>query len=292
MASEGVRVAILGIAQDGGVPQAGCNCERCLEAQRDPALRLYPSSIAIQGKEGGLHLIEATRDISQQIWMAATSFGNDIVSIPRTLCITHSHLGHIDGLGQFGKEAMGVDSIPLLVSSKVRNVVHSRDLGSPFDVKIVESGSPVVPSERCGFDYTLVPVPHRDEHSDTHAILNRGPARTMLFLPDHDSWGQTLGHYGAKDVKGWLRSLGVGIALIDGTFWDGDELPGRDMSQVPHPLVSETLEMIGCREEGDPEIYFIHLNHTNPLIDKGSVQSTQVEEMGWGVARQSCVFEL
>ena len=82
MASEGVRVAILGIAQDGGVPQAGCNCERCLEAQRDPALRLYPSSIAIQGKEGGLHLIEATRDISQQIWMAALVLGTISFQFP------------------------------------------------------------------------------------------------------------------------------------------------------------------------------------------------------------------
>ena len=292
MDSCGVRVAILGVAQDGGVPQAGCGCERCSAAQLDPSLRLHPSSIAILGEDGGLHLVEATRDVSQQLWIASTSLGMDGLQTPKSVCLTHAHLGHIDGLGQFGKESMGLDSVPLLASSKVLDAVCARGLEGPFETTVVESSLPFTPSKGCGFQYTLLPVPHRDEDSDTHAILISGPNKSLLFLPDHDNWGETLGLYGAKDVRSWLLELGVDIALIDGTFWDEDELPGRDMTQIPHPTVSETLERIGKREDGDPDVIFIHLNHTNPLVDESSDQTRRVGELGWGVAQQSTVLEL
>lgn len=93
-------------------------------------------------------------------------------------------------------------------------------------------------------------------------------------------------------MRSWLLELGVDIALIDGTFWDEGELPGRDMTQIPHPTVSETLERIGKREDGDPDVIFIHLNHTNPLVDESSDQTRRVGELGWGVAQQSTVLEL
>jgi pyrroloquinoline quinone biosynthesis protein B len=89
-----------------------------------------------------------------------------------------------------------------------------------------------------------------------------------------------------------LASLGVEIALIDGTFWSSDELAGRNQDKVPHPPVSKTLEMLGPRQENDPEIYFIHLNHTNPLYDSESEASTLLAASGWSIARQGQTFSL
>ena len=106
------------------------------------------------------------------------------------------------------------------------------------------------------------PVPHRDEFSDTHAIKIIGPSSSLLFLPDHDDW-PTLDMAGQTSIRDWLNSLEVNFALIDGTFWSGDELDGRDMSQIPHPTISETIARLGRREDGDPEVIFFHLNHTN-----------------------------
>ncbi|HJM13507.1 MAG TPA: MBL fold metallo-hydrolase [Candidatus Thalassarchaeaceae archaeon] len=292
MVSGGVRVAILGIAQDGGVPQAGCNCDRCTTALNDHSLRLHPTSCAVMGEDGGLHLIEASRAIAQQLGIASDCLGLGGVAIPETVCLTHTHLGHIDGLGQFGKEAMGLDSVPLMASSKVLEVVIARSLDSPFELVEVCANSPFMPTEGCGFRYTLIPIPHRDDQSDTHAILISGPNKTLLFLPDQDSWNQTLDLYGSEGVKSWLTDLGVDVALIDGTFWDGNELPGRDLSRIPHPSVSESLSRIGAKEEGDPDIIFIHLNHSNPLIDEQSPETREVESMGWAVARQSSVIDL
>tara|TARA_B100001123_G_scaffold102121_1_gene118153 strand:+ start:5081 stop:5959 length:879 start_codon:yes stop_codon:yes gene_type:complete len=286
MAPGEVELAIVGISQDGGVPQAGCECESCSSAILDPKLRLHPVCCAIRGSDGSLHIIEATRNLPEQLGIAASVLGLGGSSIPDTVCLTHAHLGHIDGLGQFGKESMGLSEIPLFASKSVVQFLDSRGFLNPFQAKEVQAGTPFHPSEGCGFQYTMIPVPHRDEFSDTHAIVVEGPNSKLLFLPDHDDWGKTLESSGFEDIRGWLLSLDIDFALVDGTFWDNSELRGRDMSQIPHPTISETLERIGNRGEEDPDIIFIHINHTNPVLDKQSAQYGEVASKGWSVAKQ------
>jgi len=135
-------------------------------------------------------------------------------------------------------------------------------------------------------------VPHRDELSDMHAFILRGPNRSLLFLPDHDTWEETLTRHHASTIRSWLASLKVDIALVDGTFWSSDELAGRNQDKVPHPPVSQTLEMLGSRAEGDPALHFIHLNHTNPLYDPNSEASAELTRSGWSVAAQGQRFTL
>jgi pyrroloquinoline quinone biosynthesis protein B len=137
-----------------------------------------------------------------------------------------------------------------------------------------------------------VHVPHRAELSDMHAFVVRGPNHSLLYLPDHDDWGSTLERHQCTSIRQWLNLLKVDIALIDGTFWDMDELPALRQNNVPHPPVSETLDRLGARRDGDPELFFIHLNHTNPLHDERSEASAKVRSMGWGVAQQGQQFTL
>ena len=287
-----VKLVILGTSQDGGVPQAGCGCSNCSMAIEDPSLRLHPVSCAIRGSDGSIHIIEATRSLAEQLSIAASVLGEGRTVLPETVCLTHSHLGHIDGLGQFGNEAMGLENVPLFASESVQSSLRDRYVLSPFRAIGFTPGHPFYPSEGCGFTYTMVPVPHRDEVSDTHAVLIRGPMSSLLFLPDHDGWSGTLDSAGAADLRGWLGSLGVEFALLDGTFWDSKELPGRDMSQIPHPPIEETLERLGDRVDGDPEIMFFHLNHTNPVLGRGSVEREKVISMGWSIAEQGSLIVL
>tara|TARA_B100001123_G_C15222381_1_gene991782 strand:+ start:579 stop:1187 length:609 start_codon:yes stop_codon:yes gene_type:complete len=201
------------------------------------------------------------------------------------------HIGHVDGLGQFGKEIMGVSRLPLFASSSVVFEMERREMMAPFATSEVSAMEGFEPSEGCGFELVFIPVPHRDEFADTHAILIRGPDKSVLFLPDHDKWSDTLAEHGAETIREWISSLKADIALIDGSFWNSGELPGRDMSQIPHPTVSESLMRLGQRREGDPEIYFIHLNHSNPLLKQGS-EYDELVGMGWGVCWQGQHFSL
>ena len=170
MAVGDVEVVVVGIAQDGGVPQAGCSCERCVSALSDPSKILYPVSCVISGADGSVHRIEATRSLPQQLGIAANTLGRGDSLVPDSVSLTHAHLGHIDGIGQFGKEAIGASGIPLFASSSVIQVLEERRLSEPFQANAISPGTPFSPTEGCGFELDFVRVPHRDEYSDTHAI--------------------------------------------------------------------------------------------------------------------------
>ena len=81
-----------------------------------------------------------------------------------------------------------------------------------------------------GVTVTAHVVPHRDEFSETVAFEIRGPENALLYLPDVDKWSRM-----EPGVETLISR--VDIALLDGTFFDANELPGRDMSEIPHPFV-------------------------------------------------------
>ena len=58
MKSGFIEVTILGIAQDGGVPQTGCSCENCISAHINHKLRKSAVSCGVRGIDDSLHLIE------------------------------------------------------------------------------------------------------------------------------------------------------------------------------------------------------------------------------------------
>ena len=257
-----------------------------------PQPATQPGGLWVRGADGSLHLIEASRSLPEQLAIWSSALRLDAGLRPDTVCLTHTHLGHIDGLGQFGIEVMGMRGVSLFASSSVIDVVAKRGLSSPFVCHAVKPGVGFRPSEGCGFEYVLVPVPHRDEEADTHAVVVRGPNSSVLFLPDHDDWGQTLELHGADGIREWLSQLGVSIALLDGTFWDASELPRRDISQIPHPMITDTLERLGERREDDPEVLFVHMNHSNPVLDSTSKEAHEVDALGWSVAERSSVLRL
>jgi pyrroloquinoline quinone biosynthesis protein B len=112
-----------------------------------------------------------------------------------------------------------------------------------------------------GLRVTAFLVPHRDEFTDTVGYLIEGPRRKALYIPDIDQWQR------------WDRSIrevvgGVDLAFLDGTFAAADEIPGRSVADIPHPLIPATRELLkGVRAD----VWFIHLNHTNAQLDARDV---------------------
>ena len=114
----------------------------------------------------------------------------------------------------------------------------------------------------------------------------------MLFLPDHDDWEQTLKSVGHTNPNDWFQSLRATHVLLDATFWNGEELPGRDMKDVPHPTVEDSIERLQQGGVGGPEIILIHLNHTNPLNNPNSPESRMIEDAGHSVGQRGWTVEL
>jgi len=223
---------------------------------------------------GSNHLIEATRYLPEQLQIWS--------KIPDEVWLTHAHLGHVDGLGLFGKEVMNSDSLPLNLSPSMQSLFDS----NPMWKRLQDDGN-LIPQDFAN-TFEAISIPHRGEHSDTHAFIIRGQNESLLFMPDHDTWQETLQ---GKSIREWLAHLSIDTALIDGTFWSADELKNRDQSEIPHPPVLETIERLGYRTAEDPRIVFIHLNHTNPLCHDGD-ERKQLLDMGWEIGEEGMRFNL
>ena len=281
------KVTLLGTAQDGGRPQPGC--QRLCCSDLGPEDIRHPVSLGITDETGRGHLIEATRALGDQLNIWEHPPLNSVI-------LTHAHFGHVDGLGLFGRETLNARGLDLYASTSMLSLIEQ----TPQWSLMVEQGVFSAVPTAAGSLHSLSPdvlleavqVPHRAELSDMHAFIVRGPNQSVLFLPDHDRWDDTLAHHHVSSIREWLSALRVDIALVDGTFWSANELSGRRQDEVPHPTVSETLERLGPRVEGDPHVVFIHLNHTNPLHEPSSPEHQTVIDMGWTVGEQGMTFTL
>lgn len=270
-------ITVLGIAQDGGRPQPGCQRPCCKDLSQSDYRS--PVSLGIKTENGTTILIEATRDLGRQL----LTFGEPSID---HLFLTHAHLGHVDGLGLFGRETMSARGIPLHSSSSMQSLIKS----TPAWAILLEQGvfnlTEIGQVEIDDVVIESIAIPHRAELSDMHAFVIRGKDHSVLFLPDHDSWDQTLSAHNASSIREWLNNLAITHALLDGTFWSGDELQGRDMSVVPHPTIQDSLMRLGEKKIEDPEIYFTHLNHTNPALQENSAEYQKITQLGWKVSSE------
>jgi len=280
-----VRAVVLGIAQDGGVPHIGCRQERCEAARRDPSRRERVASLGLVDEDRRF-LIDATPDLPSQV-ASLDPERPASRSIVDGILLTHAHVGHYTGLMYLGREALGASGVPVWATPRMARFLRQNGpwsqlvaLGS-IALKEMEPGRPIALTER--LRVTPLLVPHRDELSDTVGFRVQGSSRALLYIPDIDAW------------EPWDRTLpeevaGVDWALLDGTFEDPAELPGRSRAEIPHPLVGETIARLGPRPRR-AHVLFIHLNHTNRLLrDEAALRA--LDEKGFAVARDGQELEL
>jgi pyrroloquinoline quinone biosynthesis protein B len=290
-------VVVLGTAQDGGLPQIGCAAACCAAARADPERRrLVTSLLLVDPRSGKRWLFDATPDLPAQVERARPhahpdgKAGEGRPALFDGVFLTHAHMGHYAGLLALGREAYG--SAPQTVHASAAMGAFLRT-NAPWsllvDARHVElaelvPGEPVVLAP----DLTVTPlaVPHRQELSDTLAFVLRGPRRALLYLPDVDAWER-------MDPSIEARLAEVDVALVDATFFDGGELPGRDLSAIPHPFVVHSLARFAPLDEHErAKLRFTHLNHSNPAADPASAAAARVRDAGMAVARDGEVHGL
>jgi pyrroloquinoline quinone biosynthesis protein B len=260
----GPYTVVLGIAQDGGYPQAGCNRPDCIAAWRHPRLRRRVASLAIVDPQSKQRwVIDATPDFPSQLrTLDEVAPRAPAAALLDGVLLTHAHIGHYLGLAQLGREVLGARAIRVYAMPRMRAFLESN---GPWDQLVrlhnidlapVAAGAEVALNERIAI--TPLVVPHRDEYSETVGFLIRGPSRSILWLPDIDKWEKW-----ATPLEEVLAR--VDVAYLDGTFFDASELPGRDLREIPHPLMTETMSRL-ARSPLRDRVRFIHLNQSNPLL--------------------------
>ncbi len=280
-----VRALVLGIAQDGGVPQAGCACPRCRAARAGDGPRLTPACLGLVDPEHGRFLIDATPALPGQLdrlLLEDCAAERDLSGV----LLTHAHTGHYTGLIHLGREMRAEHALPLHATPRMCSFLESN---APWSELVRNENVAFRPLEP-GATVDLTPnlrvtawaVPHRDELSDTVAFLVEGPTKRLLWLPDINAW------------DAWERPLEevldeVDLAFLDATFWSALELPGRDLAEIPHPLAEETVRRSAGRRA---EVRLVHLNHSNPLLGPEPEPRGSVEAQGVTLAVEGESFEL
>ncbi len=291
-------VEIIGIAQDAGVPQFGCKCSRCTEFIRNNK-RLFAAGLALYNrKEKKFYLFEAAPDIREQLTGLYKKYKDRSSEIeklpvkfsPDGVFLTHAHLGHYTGLMYFGFESMNTKNVPVYCSAGMADYLSGSGPWSQLVkyknilLNTVKPGVPVKLSSDC--EVTAWTVPHRQEFTDTVCFKIKGPERSLLFIPDIDRW-----EHWDRDIKDEVRK--TDISILDGTFFNNKELPGRDMTKIPHPTVSSSIKLLKDSVNGsNSKVYFTHFNHSNNLIDQSGKETKFVLESGFDLAREGVLFGL
>lgn len=266
-------VEVLGSVQDGGVPHLGCGCKLCEEARNNPEKERYISSVLLKKNDNDnsvRYLIDPTPDMRRQIK------GDYIDGV----FVSHGHLGHSMGLTYFGTESMDASNIPVYCAKDMQNYLMQND---PYRLLVdrdqielhgMTEGKTI---DILGGAVRPLEVDHSHVNTETIGFMICGEDKDLLYISDFDRWTSEL----EQEVEE------ADIAIVDGTFWDRNEIDRYD--EVPHPTINETMDRL---EEMDADIYFTHLNHTNPALREDSGEREEIRDNGFEVVKRGMEFEI
>lgn len=285
-----VSLVVLGNVQDAGSPHIACRKECCRQLFDRPDPKRQVTSLGLIDRVSGTtYLFEASPDFPRQAKFLKTAAETD-QELPDGIFLTHAHIGHYTGLMYLGKEATNANSVPVYAMPRMREFLQNdgpwSQLVSTNNIElhrlVADSTLQLTPQ----IQVTPLTVPHRDEFSETVGYMISGPNHEVLFIPDIDKWEK------------WDRRIEdliaeVDVAFLDGTFYDAAELNTRDISQIPHPFVSESMQRFApLPAEEKSKINFIHFNHTNKLLLPESDEYGEVIRQGFRVADFGEQFDL
>lgn len=287
--SSEILLKVLGTIQDGGIPHMGCSKECCSNYFLSKKSRIGVSSLGVSNlKHNTNYIIDATPNINFQL---IDLIGNaDPSKKLNGIFLTHAHMGHYAGLLNFGRESLNSKNIPLYLMPKFYNFILNNgpwnQLVELNNIKLnkIYNREKVILHNNLSF--TPIQVPHRDEYSETVGYFIEGIHKKALYIPDIDKWAKW-----EVSIVEMIKS--VDYAFLDGTFFDEKEINNRDISEIPHPFIIESLKLFEELEESEKsKVYFIHLNHTNPVLNSESSEYKKVISAGFNIAKTGMEFFL
>ena len=277
-------IQVLGIVQDAGYPHIGCEKDCCKVVSPGD---YFVSCLGLVDKTNNKrYLFDATPDIHNQINLLEKFPDANLID---GIFLTHAHIGHYTGLMYLGREGLGGKNIMVYALKRMARFLKKN---GPWDqlVKLNNISIQTISNKefvKLSKNIFVMPirVPHRDEYSETVGYKIIGKSKKILFIPDIDKWDE------------WKKSIIeeiklVDYAFIDGTFYNGSEL-NRDMREIPHPSIEETLQLFSNQPLAERnKIYFIHINHTNPILTNKNGIRDLVESLGFNIAERGLKFKL
>ena len=284
-------LVVLGTIQDAGYPHIGCTREDCKSLFDNPNPIHKVVSLGVIDPENKKNWIfEATPDFPSQISDLQKLSPFEHQETPDGVFLTHAHIGHYSGLMYLGREALGANQCPVYAMPKMKFFLENN---GPWDQLISLNNIKISPLEnketnQLSSNISVTPflVPHRDEYSETVGYIIRGPSKSVLFIPDINKWDKWESNIVEKIKK-------VDYAFLDATFYDGEEINNRNISEIPHPFIIESMKIFNNMPDNEKnKIHFIHFNHTNPVLRRNSEQTKLILKNGFNIAYHNQIISL
>ena len=280
------KLIVLGTCQDGGYPQSGCISSCCAKVQNSN--RLVSSIAVTNDSKDKCWIFDASPDIKFQLNMLKGYMGESKFPHISGIFLTHAHIGHYLGLLSLGLEVMNLNEVPVYAMPKMAHFIENN---APFNqliekgnivLKVLGEDSQIHLDSQC----TVFPfsVPHRNELSETVGYNIKTNISSTIFIPDIDSWDQW-----DMNMLGFIEKHD--LLFLDGTFYDKNELKLRDINKVPHPSITESMDLFSVLNKEDRgRIYYTHFNHTNKILKSNSKERRNVLDRGYNLAKEGQEF--
>jgi pyrroloquinoline quinone biosynthesis protein B len=305
-------VRILGSAAGGGYPQWNCNCVGC-QSVRGGEKGVYQrtqSSLAVRGTEGSWYLINASPDVRQQLERLRDTVPTSIRSSPIAgVLLTDAEIDHTAGLmilresaeplAIYGTDSVGkalTDGFSILrVLKDYCGVVWSNiEPGSTVNLNNNDNSSLEIEV------FSVPGTPPKYMRSDVSINGNHDNSVVGFTFRDRLSGGvvtyaPALSEFSDELLKRLDKSDCI---LVDGTFWQNDELvtlgtSTRTSEAMGHlPLSGESGSLNYLAKLSPLRKIFTHINNTNPILIANSTERKIVEAAGMEVAYDGLTIEL
>lgn len=292
-----MKLLVLGSAAGGGFPQWNCNCANC-DGVRRGSLRARPrtqSSIAVSANGDDWLLFNASPDILSQIR------ANPCLQPGRGLrdtgiagvVLIDAQIDHTTGLFML-REGKPLDvwcsaqvHQDLTTGNPVFNVL-SHFCTVRWQPLQVEPPLPFTVPKLDGLRFTPVPLasnapPYSPRRDQTHPGDNIGvlieeiaSGRKIFYAPG----------FGAMQAHLEPYLAGADCVLLDGTFWQDDEMirmglsrkTARSIGHLPQSGPDGMMALLARFDK--PRKVLIHINNTNPILDEDSPEHAELRRAG------------
>jgi pyrroloquinoline quinone biosynthesis protein B len=313
-----MRVKILGSAAGGGFPQWNCACPNCcaVRAGTFAGKSRTQTQVAVSPDGHSWFLLGASPDLRVQIEATPELHPCDkadkrIRQSPIVgAVLANADVDHTLGLLLLRE----LQPLKIYSTASIRRIL--REDNSMFGMLERIANQATWADFSPGESFSLDTTDHEDSglHCRALSLGSHYPAyvssqRQSQFASGEASLGLILESASGKRLAYMPAVPEISVALLrefeladvllfDGTFWSDDELirlqgGGQTALQMGHVPVSSPegslVRLAGLRH---PRKIYLHINNSNPMLNKAGSEYRQVREAGWEIAEDGWQFDL
>ncbi len=306
-----LQVTVLGAAAGGGLPQWNCSCLVCKSARTHSESAQTQSSIAVSSDNNNWVLINASPDLRQQ-FLATKKLHPQ--STPRhsplnAVVLTNADVDHVAGLLSLREQ----QRFSLYATKRVLNILEKNSIFNVLNTQFVERKPFLLNEEQeirnglgksTGIYIQPFTIPGKIAlWLEDPLLKNFGslPEDTIgLAIRTKDSQKRLIYLPGCAEINDEIISIfrETDTVLFDGTTFSENELieagvSEKTASRMGHiPMGGEHGSVSQLSKVNVNRKIYIHINNTNPVLLKDSIERAFIYENGWELAFDGMEIEI